>query len=52
MKIEEAIQAIRSFCSDIDDFTGKPINPRTTRDQVLYGEGLRDAEYTGIVTCI
>lgn len=52
MKIEEAIQAIRSFCSDIDAFTGKPIDPRTTRDQVLYEERLLDAECTGIVTCI
>lgn len=38
MKIEEAIQSIRSYCSDIDAFTGKPIDPKTTRDQVLYGE--------------
>ena len=52
MKIEEAIQSIRSYCSDIDAFTGKPIDPKTTRDQVLYGERFLGAECTGIITCI
>ena len=47
MKIEEAIQSIRSYCSDIDAFTGKPIDPKTTRDQVLYGERFLGAECTG-----
>lgn len=52
MKIEEAIQSIRSYCGDIDAFTGKPIDPKTTRNQVLYGERFLGAECTGIITCI
>lgn len=50
MLICEAIQRIKDFCHEIDAFTGKPIDPATTRDKVTYGS--IDQECTGIVTCI
>ena len=50
MLISEAIHRIEAYCHDIDAFTGKPIDPATTRDQVTYGDV--DQECTGIVTCI
>lgn len=50
MLISEAIQRVKGYCCDIDAFTGKPIDPATTRDQVTYGN--IDQECTGVVTCI
>ena len=50
MLVSEAIQAVKDYCNNIDQFTGRPIDDATTRDQVLYGNV--DQECTGIVTCI
>lgn len=50
MLISEAIQRIKNYCCNVDAFTGKPINPESTRDKVTYGN--IDQECTGIVTCI
>ncbi len=50
MLISEAIQRVKDYCCSTDAFTGKPIDPATTRDQVTYGNV--DQPCTGIVTCI
>ena len=50
MLASEAIQAVKDYCNNIDQFTGKPIDDATTRDQVLYGNV--GQECTGVVTCI
>lgn len=50
MLISEAIGRIKGYCHNIDAFTGKPIDPATTRDKVTYGN--IDQICTGIVTCI
>lgn len=50
MNISEAIDAVKAYCSQVDAFSGKPIEAETTRDQVLYGDVSQ--ECTGIVTCI
>lgn len=49
MLICEAIQKIKDF-SYGKDVTGRPINPVTTHDQILFGNAQQ--ELTGIVTCI
>lgn len=50
MLISEAIQLVKDYCCDIDAFTGKPIDPATTRDKVTYGNV--NQACTGIITCI
>lgn len=47
MKIQEIIDSIQSYSRGLDQ-DGAPINLKTTRDQVLFGN--TDAECTGIVT--
>lgn len=49
MLVREAIQKIKDFSCG-RDVTGKPIDPRTTHDQILFGNA--DQNLTGIVTCI
>lgn len=49
MKISEAIEAVKSYCRGTNH-DGQPINPVSTRDQVLHGN--TDRECTGIVTTI
>lgn len=46
MKISEAIQRIKNYHYGIS--WGKPIDPQTTRDQILFGDP--DQELSGIVT--
>lgn len=50
MLISEVIKAVKDYCGGIDAATGLPIDDRTTRDKVTYGN--TDQECTGIVTCI
>lgn len=48
MKINEVIKEIKASCRGVE--FGKPIDPVTTRDQILFGDG--ENECTGItVTC-
>lgn len=47
MKIQEVIDKIKSYSRGLQE-NGQPIDPKTTRDQVLYGD--TDKECTGIVT--
>lgn len=49
MKIIEVIDAVKVYCRGIDR-SGNPIDPATSRDQVLHGNAER--ECTGIVTTI
>lgn len=49
MRISEVIDSVKSFCRGTND-DGIPINPETTRDQILHGNINRKC--TGIVTTI
>lgn len=52
MTINDVIEAVKGYCSSMDAFTGKPIDPATTRDQVTFGAEALDCACTGVVTCI
>ena len=52
MKISEAINLVKNYCSGIAFETGKPIDESTTRDKITYGAEHLDDECTGIVTCL
>lgn len=52
MTINDVIEAVKGYCSSTDAFTGKPIDPATTRDQVTFGAGALGCDCTGVVTCI
>lgn len=49
MKISQVVDQIKKYHYGIDP-SGQPIDPASTRDQILFGDG--EAECTGIVTCI
>ena len=52
MTVNEVIEAVKSYCCSTDAFTGKTIDPATTRDQVTFGAEALGSACTGIVTCI
>ncbi len=52
MKKSDVIARIKAFCGGIAFDTGKPIDDKTTRDQITYGKQWVEEECTGIVTCI
>jgi putative NIF3 family GTP cyclohydrolase 1 type 2 len=52
MRKSEVIAHIKQFCGGIAFDTGKPIDERTTRDQITYGKDKVEQACTGIVTCI
>lgn len=51
MLVSEVIKHVRDHCRGLSP-DGTPIDERTTRDKVLYGNGRVDEECTGVVCCI